>query len=303
MLDGARIFHVNINCADLARSRTFYVDGCGLTDGVRTTPDDTQPGVAFGLGQARWDAWILVGAAGFDGGAVDLLEWKEPRPCGTAPQALNERGLQRIGLLVSDLDAAIASACAHGGVVWSEPRSHELPDGGVVRLVMMSDPDGVAVELIEGDVSGVSFVSVTCGELERSVAFYTALGFRELARFPSAAESGLHLRVDGPVAMVEVLMRAPARSDVHLMLVGFDQPAVRPSATRSANELGIWRAALLLPKLDAAVSALRDAGIELLSDPQSMSMGAGLPELRFVCFRGPDNEVIELIEQPSSPSG
>ena len=27
-----------------------------------------------------------------------------------------------------------------------------------------------------------------------------------------------------------------------------------------------------------------------------MAMGPGLPELRFVCLRGPDDEVIELIE-------
>jgi hypothetical protein len=30
-----------------------------------------------------------------------------------------------------------------------------------------------------------------------------------------------------------------------------------------------------------------------------MAMGAGLPELRFVCFRGPDHEVLELIESPT----
>jgi hypothetical protein len=31
-----------------------------------------------------------------------------------------------------------------------------------------------------------------------------------------------------------------------------------------------------------------------------MSMGPGLPELRFVCFAGPDGEVLELIEQPAA---
>jgi len=301
MLDGARIFHVNINCSDLARSHAFYVDGCGLTAGVRTTPERAQTGAAFGLDQARWDGWMLLGASGFDGGSVDLLEWKVPAPFGAAPSGLNERGLQRIGLLVSDLDRTIATACAHGGVVWSEPIAHALPDGGVARLVMMSDPDGVAVELIEGDTTRVSFVSVTCSELDRSVAFYTMLGFRELARFPSVAEAGSHLRLEGPVAMVEVLMRAPARSEAHLMLVSFDEPAVTSSAPRSANELGIWRTALILPDLNRAVSALRDAEIEMLSDPQSMSMGPDLPEVRFVCLRGPDHEVIELIEQPPSP--
>ena len=298
MLDGARIFHVNVNCSDLAGSRAFYVDGCGLAEGVRTTPERTQPGAAFALDRARWDAWILVGERGFDGGAVDLLEWQEPPPTSAAPGALYDAGLQRVGLLVPDLDVAIEQASARGGVVWSAPVAHELPDGGSVRIVFMSDPDGVSIELVEGDTNRLSFVAVTCHDLERSVAFYETLGFREFARFPSTSASSPHLRVDGPVSMLEVLMRAPGPGDVHLMLVTFADPAVRRAGPRPANALGMWRTALLLPDLDHAVAALRAAGVELLSEPQAMSMGAALPELRFVCFRGPDHEVIELIEQP-----
>jgi catechol 2,3-dioxygenase-like lactoylglutathione lyase family enzyme len=299
MLDGARIFHVNVNCRDLERSRSFYVDGCGLHDGVRTAPDEVQSGVAFGLDRARWDAWILVGAEGFEGGAIDLLEWQEPVPEGAAPSALYEAGFQRIGLIVSDIDAAIASATANGGVAWSEVLVHEIPSGGNVRIVLMSDPDGVALELIEGGTNRLSFVSVACADLERSLAFYQRLGFRELARFPSASELASHLRVDGPVTMNEVLLRAPGGGDVHFMLVGFDRPNVVRGDRRPANAVGMWRTALLVPALDHACDALREAGVELLSGPRSMSMGAGLPDLRFVCFRGPDDEVIELIEQPA----
>jgi catechol 2,3-dioxygenase-like lactoylglutathione lyase family enzyme len=298
MLAGARIFHVNVNCSSLTRSHDFYVDGAGLTEGARTTPETAQSGVAFGLDRARWDAWILVGPSGFDGGAIDLLEWQEPAPTGTQPFALYEAGLQRIGLGVTDLDAAIARTTEHGGVVWSEPLTHEIPGGGSVRIVMMSDPDGTALEFVEGDAARLSFVAVTCSDLERSVAFYRALGFRELARFPSNATDGAHLHVDGPVSMVEVLMRAPAGGEVHLMLVGFEQPLVLPGHRRPANALGMWRAAVLLPDLDRVVTALRAAEIELISDPQALSMGPGLPELRFGCFRGPDREVIELIESP-----
>jgi catechol 2,3-dioxygenase-like lactoylglutathione lyase family enzyme len=54
LADG-RIFHVNVNCSDLARSRRFYVDGLGLTEGVRTAAGHTQSGAAFGLDRARWD--------------------------------------------------------------------------------------------------------------------------------------------------------------------------------------------------------------------------------------------------------
>jgi catechol 2,3-dioxygenase-like lactoylglutathione lyase family enzyme len=298
MLDGARIFHVNINCSSLSRSRAFYVDGCGLGEGVRTTPVETQSGLAFGLDRARWDAWILVGANGFEGGAVDLLEWQEPRPEGRPPAALFDAGFQRVGLLVPDLDTAIVNACALGGAVWSEPLTHHIPTGGSVRIVLMSDPDGTAIELVEGDAARLSFLSVTCRDLERSVAFYSALGFRERARFPATTTSSEHLRIDGPVAMVEVLMTAPARGEVNLMLVGFEQPAARAAAPRPANALGMWRCALLLPDLDRAVAALRAHDIALLSDAQTMAMGPGLPELRFVCMRGPDHEVIELIEAP-----
>jgi glyoxylase I family protein len=300
MLDGARIFHVNVNCSDLERSRAFYVDGCGLVDGARTTPEQTQPGTAFGLDRARWDAWILVGANGFEGGAIDLLEWQEPMPCSRPPAALFEAGFQRIGVLVPDLEAALARTVAHGGTVWSEPTAHDGPGGSRTRLAFVSDPDGTAVELVEGDTNRLSFVGITCRDLEASVAFYAALGFRELARFPSEAPSGAHLHVDGPVSMVEVLMGAPGRGEVHLMLVGFERPAATRAGPRPANALGMWRTALLLPDLDRAVGSLRAAGVELISDPQSMAMGPGLPELRFVCFRGLDNEVIELIEQPTT---
>ena len=250
MLDGGRIFHININCSDLERSRAFYVQGCGLAAGVRTTPEHSQSGVAFGLDRARWDAWILVGANGFDGGAIDLLEWQEPAPTSHAPGAVFHAGFQRIGVLVPDLDDAIQRISERGGVAWSAPIADQLADGGEVRLVIASDPDDVAVELIEGDVSRLSFVSVVCSDLERSVAFYQALGFRELARFPSGRDAAPHLRVDGKVSMLEVLMRAPGGGEVHFMLVGFDEPAVVPGAPRQRTRLGMWRCALLVPELD-----------------------------------------------------
>src|SRR4051812_49256742 len=97
MLDDARIFHVNVNCADLATSRAFYVQQAGLAEGVRTTPAGVQSGDAFGLDRAQWDAWILVGDAGFEGGAIDLLEWKEPAPAGSAP-APSDPGFAGVGI-------------------------------------------------------------------------------------------------------------------------------------------------------------------------------------------------------------
>jgi hypothetical protein len=50
--------------------------------------------------------------------------------------------------------------------------------------------------------------------------------------------------------------------------------------------------------IDADVDALAAAGVRCLTPPVEMSMGPGLPDLRFVLFPGPDGEMLELIERP-----
>jgi catechol 2,3-dioxygenase-like lactoylglutathione lyase family enzyme len=280
VLDGARIFHVNVNCRDLARSRSFYVEGCGLSEGVRTTPEEVQSGVAFGLDRARWDAWILVGASGFDGGAVDLLEWVTPSPTGEPPTDPREPGARAIGLVVPDLEVAATRAVEHGAAVEPGSRSSDR------QALSLRDPDGVLVTLASGEACRLVWVAVTVSELARSLAFYEELGFRPAVPGPVAVPPGA------------VVLDSPSPGEVQLVLVPTEGPPVAPGAPRPANAVGIWRTALLLSGLDVVVASLGVAGVELLSPVQSMAMGPGLPDLRFVCFRGPDGEVLELIEQP-----
>jgi lactoylglutathione lyase len=295
MLDGARIFHVNVNCTDLVRSRRFYVDGLGFTEGVRTAPAAAGPGDAFGLARAWWDAWILVGTKGFDGGAVDLLEWREPRPEGAAPPTVHQRGFQRLGVRVPDLDAAIAGVTATGGEIWGAPHAHTAPDGREIPLVFVNDPDGVALEVMAIGGPALAFVAVTVADLERSLGFYTSLGFERRASFNSDNPDGANLRIDGRVAFEEAFLTAPGGGDITLILVAFDEPKVIDAGERAANDVGIARLAMVVPNLDAAIAALP---VETVSPPVTMPMGEGLPDLRFVCFRGPDGELLELIEQP-----
>lgn len=301
-LADARLFHVNLNCTDLERSKRFYVEALGLEAGTRTTPDGPQPGAAFGLDRARWDAWILLGAQGYAGGAIDLLEWLEPTPTGSAPATYHECGFQRIGFSVPDLDAVIARTERLGGAVWHAPMEHTTGTPNPIRLAHASDPDGVVFEAFEspGHATSLSFVSVVCADLDVSLAWYEALGFRVLARFPTDRDDGSPMRVAGAVAMDEVLLAPPGGGSVHTILVGFRTPRPTPVAPRPANAVGLWRAAYLVADLDAAQAALTAAGVATLAPPVAMAMGPGLPELRFVCFRGPDGEVLELIETPAA---
>ena len=80
------------------------------------------------------------------------------------------------------------------------------------------------------------------------------------------------------------------------MLVGFERPAVGPvgAGPRTRSACGALRSCS--PTSTARSPGSRRPRVELLSAPQTMAMGPGLPDLRFVCLRGPDDEVIELIE-------
>jgi catechol 2,3-dioxygenase-like lactoylglutathione lyase family enzyme len=298
-LDGARLFHVNVNCTDLACAQRFYIDALGLALGVRTTPAEAQPGTAFGLDQVQWDAAILVGAAGFDGAAVDLLEWLTPPPTGLASRSLDRPGFQRIGVTVPDLDATLSTVESAGGSRWGDPVVHDH-GGGEVRLAMVSDPDGTTVEVMQGTEPRLRFVGVTCTDLERSVEFYGRLGFTAARRFHSQGDDGAHLRLAGPYAMEEVVLVAPGGGELLLILTVFEPPHRRePTPPRPLNALGIARMAALVPDLAAVDGAGLDPDVLPLSPPAPMNMGPGLPDLSVMCFRGPDGEVVELIEDPT----
>ena len=152
------MIHVNVNCTDLDRSLAFYRDEIGLTAATRTAPVAPQPGAAFGLESAQWDAWMMGGPAGFRGTVVDLLEWKVPRPVprGAGPTL----GFRRLRL---GAPGATARATA--------------------------DPDGTAID-VEAGPGGPCGVVVACSDASRSRAVYdevVGLGsFVELVTDPGA---------------------------------------------------------------------------------------------------------------------
>jgi catechol 2,3-dioxygenase-like lactoylglutathione lyase family enzyme len=138
-----RIFHVNVNCSDLDRSVAFYRDRVGLTPSVRTAPRAAQPGGAFALASAQWDAWIMASpTAGLEEVVLDLLEWKTPRPS-LAP---GRGGFERLRVGVG-------------------------PDSPLGRREAL-DPDGTALEVAARDRPRVAGVVAGCSDLEASSAFY-----------------------------------------------------------------------------------------------------------------------------------
>ena len=92
----------------------------------------------------------------------------------------------------------------------------------------------------------------------------------------------------------------PAAATCSFMLVGFRTP--RCERVRAARREHARHVARRVPRRRSRRRG-REARAPARSTrsraPVTMAMGPGLPSLRFVCFRGPDDEVVELIEQPT----
>ena len=242
----AHVFHVNVNCSHLDRALAFYRDTIGLTPLTRTTPTAPQPGAAFGLEQVQWDAWILTGADGLEGVALDLLEWRVPPP----RRAPEPAGFQRLRLRVP------------------------------LETAPTADPDGTAIEVLPGPSPRLGGLVVGCADVGASAAFYAdVVGLDRLDDTRLCDDRG-------PDGFVVELVAAPT--------------AARP---RVANDVGIYRLALITDTLDRDHEALCAAGVQPYSAPAALDMGPGLPSLRALFYPDPDGSTLELIERPGTGSG
>jgi glyoxylase I family protein len=118
-----RIHHSSVVVADTARALEFYEGVLGLERDTGR-PDLGYPG-----------AWLNVGD-----GQIHLLEVPNPDPVtGRPPHGGRDR---HVALMVRDL-AAIERTLEDAGIVYSKSRSGR-------DALFCRDPDGNAIELIEG---------------------------------------------------------------------------------------------------------------------------------------------------------
>src|SRR5258708_35419136 len=113
--------------------------------------------------------------------------------------------------------------------------------------------------------------------MDRSVAFYNALGFDEIGRVPIRDEA------------INVFMNIPGDGDVPKLEltynVGVDSYEVGT---------GYGHIAITADDLDATLARLAEQGIEPEKPPYSVREGGS----RIVFVRDPDDYRIELIERP-----
>ena len=175
------------------------------------------------------------------------------------PAAPNQPRFQHAALVTTDMDAAWRRLCRFRPAAISDggaPQRLPASAGGVTAF-KFRDPDGHPLELLmfpggEGGAEGgarrgrglaampgIDHFAFVVADVERSIAFFAALGFRVLAR---QINRGVEQeRLDGFAgAVVEVVALAGADADMpHLELLGYRAPQSAARALRHGQESGV----------------------------------------------------------------
>ena len=135
-------------------------------------------------------------------------------------------------------------------------------------------------------------VNVNCTNLERSLAFYQMLGFREVIDIPAGRLPGLGM--DPAIGRAKLLRLGEEPRSTLIDLIEWQTP--RPHGTPYADlgHTGIARLCLRVKGLAAMVAELKSRGVRFISEPVSAGLAGG--KQTFVCFYDPDGAVLELME-------
>ena len=297
-ISASRIFHVNSNCIDLDRSLTFYRDLLGLKQNTHPIPSFLQRGDAFGLEQVMWDAWMLQSDVGNEGLALDLLEWKVPKPAGRPPVHINETGFHHLTFAVPDLPACVARLRDAGVTIVGGPIDMDLGNGSSIAMAMVNDPDGVPLQLIGGRDTRISHVVGNTRDLDAAVAYYRdVMGLDVLRTGGAVRQSGALYGLDIEVECRSAMMRDRGSKFMVELVEWLDPlPAPGTDRVRAANDVGLFRMAFSTTDCHGDEAVVRAAGSVPFAPTGTLSVGDHLPLLYVLFWPGPNGECLELIQ-------
>jgi catechol 2,3-dioxygenase-like lactoylglutathione lyase family enzyme len=142
------VHHTGLVVKDLERSIRFYHDLLGLEFYNEPTPWFSGPDLARGVGVAGAELRQVTFWVG-DASTVELLEYRNPPQTAERPVPNSQLGAAHVCFRVEDVIAKKAELEAKGVTFYSD--INVVDEGPLAgwRWVYFSDPDGLALELVE----------------------------------------------------------------------------------------------------------------------------------------------------------
>jgi catechol 2,3-dioxygenase-like lactoylglutathione lyase family enzyme len=311
-----RIAYVVINVTDLERSRAFYESVTSLRVAARTQAPE-QPFRGLGIRRGSFDGYLMDDGTGGPPTQVHLVEWKTPRPVGTAYPYIWHVGLAKIAF-ISPYTKAVLEMLRSLGVTPSNPLIYR-------GYVTITDPDGVAISL-----AGSPTLDLPPGETDPRRAMKllhtnpSVTDIRRSMRFYGEV-LGLDLNTESvpcePIASSQGPGGELVQWDSHLYQARGDgrfkidasqfhhPPPTKESVVpyAEANHVGIARVGLEVDDIDACHDILRKVkpigrAPGLTGPPEERDYGTPFGTRRFLSFRDPDGIRLELVEKvPVTP--
>jgi catechol 2,3-dioxygenase-like lactoylglutathione lyase family enzyme len=297
--------------ADLDRAVAFYRDGLGFE--VQGAPGDAGENPAlramFGLPDAQI-RWTIARAPGIAGG----VEIVAIAGAGGEPLArrMQDSGAFTLLVLVRDLESVRARLEALGTPIVSSGGVPALvPMGaGQARLLMVRDPDGHFVEIVQPpempatqappDANIVEVrVRLTVADVAQSLRLYQdALGLELVSRSELIDNATVAGALGVPGAQFRFgILRVPSSGLLFEVIdfAGLDRRTVRGRI----QDPGSTRIQMRVRDLDAAIAAFaRFGGTVVSTGGKPLELPAGERKLDVAIVQEPDNLFVVLIESP-----
>lgn len=146
------VHHTNISVTDLERSIAFYRDVLGYRVTMRSAVDRPEFQRYTHIGPETTGEMAMM-QTGDDPhvGTIELVQWSPPHPNPTPPKRAGDPGVWLIAVRVLEetLEDVRERMRGHGVEPWSDIIEIPLEGYPPFRGMVIEDPDGLAIELIQ----------------------------------------------------------------------------------------------------------------------------------------------------------
>jgi glyoxylase I family protein len=147
-------------------------------------------------------------------------------------------------------------------------------------------------------IKSIFHVNINVKDFDRSLAFYQMLGFKVAFNIGEGGNKAFEegLKIPNNRGKAALLMLGDDPRATRIDLIEWKVPKTEGEPYPHLWHTGVARIAFHTKDIDQEYERLKTKGIEFMSTVQTMKMGGGTT--KFVCFKDPDGQILELIEFP-----